>query len=94
MLGLSTVKISAKSVRSIEQPSAAAGRGLGAMALNQEIKFIEMIIVYNFSNQSKISFQYFKFFFSFKLSFHSTNYFINSSKSIFLFFYYDRNYLH
>ncbi len=31
MLGLSTVEISAKSVRSIEQPSAAVGRGLGAM---------------------------------------------------------------
>ncbi len=32
MLGLSTVKISAKSVRSIEQPSTGTGRGLGAMA--------------------------------------------------------------
>jgi len=32
MLGLPTVKISAKSVTSIEQPSTGAGRGLGAMA--------------------------------------------------------------
>ncbi len=32
MLGLPTVKISAKSVRSIEQPSTGTGRGLGAMA--------------------------------------------------------------
>jgi hypothetical protein len=40
MLGLPTVKISAKSVRSIEQPSTGTGRGLGAMAP----KFFDLFI--------------------------------------------------
>jgi hypothetical protein len=49
MLGLSTVKISAKSVTSIEQRSAEIGRGLGAMTPKGPFESVHFREVFNFS---------------------------------------------